>query len=605
MLKSIHQMLSILDPRTRLHFALLLVPIGVMTALEVVSIGLILPVIQVLILGKTDGELTRMIQGILPTVAEDDFKLWVAGSFSVFFVIKNILLLIMVYIVNHVVTHKTATYQRHIFNAYVSRSLIFHFHNNSAELLRNVTGGIGASMEAIRLSLLMILDGMLMLGALGLLVIVEPVTTIGAGLALGTIAVVFYLTTNSTFRFWGARCMALEGDVIRWINQSLTGIRDVKLFQAQAYLSNKLNHVATDHAKYMARSITTIQIPRLLIETVVVIGFLGIVFMLLSTEKTPDEIVSVLGLFGMAALRLMPSLNRFLSSATEIRRRAAYIDTIHDAFIPNKYDMKSTGQDSKKDISYNTAIELRNLTYTYPDAGHHALTNFNLTINKGTSVGFVGSSGAGKSTLMDIILGFLEPSSGQLLIDGQDAFERIAGWQRKMGFVPQQVFIMDDTVRRNIAFGIEDQDINEKRLEEFLRLTRVDEFVADLPQGLDTMLGEHGTRLSGGQRQRVAIARALYRNPDVLVFDEATSALDNVTEKEISAAIETLSGDKTILIVAHRLSTIRNCDQIVFMKNGAIAGKGTYDELLSSSAEFRHLTQIGNTAPTQEKEIFS
>jgi ATP-binding cassette subfamily C protein len=226
-----------------------------------------------------------------------------------------------------------------------------------------------------------------------------------------------------------------------------------------------------------------------------------------------------------------------------------------------------------------------------------------MTIVKGQSIGFVGPSGAGKSTLMDIVLGLLEPTTGKFFVDGKEPTDGKLGWQKIIGFVPQQVFLMDDTIRRNIAFGIEDENIDEARISKALKLARLEDFIVSLSDGVSTIVGEHGTRLSGGQRQRIAIARALYREPNVLVFDEATSALDNVTEQEITHAIENLSGEKTILIVAHRLSTVRKCNKIIFMREGHIVSSGSYDELLTNSNDFRKLAKLGNLAGEQTKGV--
>ena len=216
-------------------------------------------------------------------------------------------------------------------------------------------------------------------------------------------------------------------------------------------------------------------------------------------------------------------------------------------------------------------------------------------------MGIVGPSGAGKTTLVDITLGLLRPQSGRVLIDGRDAFANIAAWQRRIGFVPQNVQLIDDSLRRNIAFGLEDNIIDEARIEEVVRLARLDDVVAQLPDGLGTVIGEDGARLSGGQQQRVAIARVLYREPDVLVFDEATSALDNESEREIAKVIENLAGKKTVLIIAHRLSSVRNCDKLVFMKTGRVAAIGSFDELFSSNSEFRHLVELGNLGTESEE----
>jgi ATP-binding cassette, subfamily B, bacterial PglK len=573
---------------------LLLIPMAVMTGLEVVSIGLILPVIQVLILDQQDGAITGLIVDMLRLDDGTSPGPWVAGFFVVFFTLKNILLLILIYIVNQVVANKTAIYSRILFDIYLSRPMVFHFHHNSADLLVNVTSGVRRSLETVRLILLLGLDAMLMVGACALLIYVEPVATMAAATILGIIGLSYYKISSPVFKYWGESTLELERTFIKWINQSFDGIRDAKLLQAQGYLSRKIGKTALRFAHFQGLSTTALHIPRLLIETIVIIGFLGIVLVLLSAEQKPAEIISILGLFGMASLRLMPSLNRILTSASALRHSAAYISTVYDDFCNDSaHDSLGKGNDSHPQFPFRENIHLKNISYTYPDAEHHALHNIDMIISKGQSVGFVGTSGAGKSTLMDIVLGLLEPTGGQMLIDNKNTIVDITSWQRNIGFVPQQVFLIDDTIRRNIAFGVEDENIDEAHIEKALQLARLDEFIASLPEGLSAIIGEHGTRLSGGQRQRIAIARALYRDPGVLVFDEATSALDNVTEQDITRAIETLSGDKTILIVAHRLSTVRKCDKIVFMKEGRIEAFGTYEDLLQGNDEFRHLAQLG------------
>lgn len=565
------------------------------TAMEVISIGLILPVIQVLLPGQNDSELTTIIFSYLPEAAADKKALWVAGIFAGFFLVKNMLLLLMIFIINKIVAFKTAFYTGKLFRVYLSRSLAFHFRNNSALLLRNATSGINQSLGAVRIALLLGLDLLLMVGALALLIVIEPEATLGAAAVLGVVSLTFFKIGSPVFRRWGERAMILEGSLIRWISQSFNGIRDVKLFHANEYLLNKVGNVAREAADVQSRMETSVQIPRLLIETVVVIGFLGIVLAFAATSRTPQEIISTVGIFGMAALRLMPSLNRILTAATQLRQRAAFIATIHDDLTHmDEISMHSPDGSRQPELPFKHEIRIDNVVYSYPDTEHAVLRGANLTIGKGKSVGFIGSSGAGKSTLMDIILGFLKPESGRILIDGKNAYDNIAGWQKHIGFVPQQVFVMDDTIRRNIAFAVDDENIDDLRIKTVLEMTQLEQFVNDLPEGLDTMLGEHGTRLSGGQRQRVAIARALYHDPDVLVFDEATSALDNVTEQEITRAIETLAGDKTILIVAHRLSTVKNCDQIVFMKDGEIVATGRFDELIKNNPGFAELARLGD-----------
>lgn len=595
MIKSIRQLIEILDPASRLHFALLIIPMLLITLLEIASIGLVVPVIQVLILGQQDGQLTRFILDILPVGDGGNTGLWVTGVFAVFFIIKNVLLLTMFYIINKVVAFKTAVYARNIFDSYLGRPMEFHFHNNSATLLFNITAGVDRSLDAVRLSLFIILDTMLMAGAFILLIYVEPTATLSAAFVLGVVGISVYAVSSPVFRFWGEESRKLETTLIKLVNQSLEGIRIVKLMQARDYLREKIEDTVMLRARYYSRSMTAAHIPRLLFEAIVVIGFLGIVLMLVSAEQNPTDIVGVLGLFGMAALRLMPSLNRLMTSATEMRKSSSHIEKIHEAFTAGTEEKSypDTGV-AHPGLSFEREIHIKEISYTYPDAQHSVLHDIDIVIKKGESVGFVGPSGGGKSTLMDIILGLLKPENGQLLVDGKDAFEYLAGWQRQIGFVPQQLFLMDDSFRCNIAFAIRDEDIDEGRVIKVLEMSQLDSFVDALPEGLSTVLGERGTRLSGGQRQRVAIARALYRDPEVLMFDEATSALDYETEYEIRRTIESLAGEKTLLICAHRLSTVRNCDRLVFMKEGRIAGIGSHEKLLESNADYQRLCRLEN-----------
>ena len=595
MIHTARKLIAFLDAPSRLHLALLLVPMLVMALLEMASIGLILPVIQVLLLGETDGVVTQMLLAALPEMPPERIPAWVSGSFAVLFLAKNLFLLGLIYVVNRVVYLKTAQFSARMYLLYLSRPMTFHFQRNSAEILRNLMSGCSLAFEALRHVLLMILDGLLMVAALLLLLLVEPMVTLVVAAVLIIMGLIFHRSTSAVFQYWGKGMMSLEGLLIKWINQSLASIRDIKLQHIYDIMSEVFSGYANKRSIFAARSTTAMHIPRLLVETVVVIGFLAVVVVLIAVEENPGDVVAVLGLYGMAALRLMPSLNRILTSASELKERTAYIDELYRDLVEGVADTdREVTAAPKPGIEFNHGIRLEDITYAYPDTANHALHGVNVAIAKGQSVGFVGPSGAGKTTLVDIVLGLLRPQSGRLTVDGIDAFSNLPAWQRRIGYVPQQVSLIDDTMRRNIAFAVVDTDIDEQRVREVVRLARLEDTVSELPDGLSTFLGEGGVRLSGGQRQRVAIARALYRDPDILVFDEATSALDTETEREIGAAIENLAGERTILIIAHRLSTVRNCDKLVFMKEGRVAAVGRFDELVRDNAEFRRLAQAGD-----------
>jgi ATP-binding cassette subfamily C protein len=303
-----------------------------------------------------------------------------------------------------------------------------------------------------------------------------------------------------------------------------------------------------------------------------------------------NNILPLLGLYAYAGFRIMPSLNRVLISLQSIKFGVAALRDVHTDFgILASGPATGPAIAAEKPIRFKTELTLHGISFAYPMTERRALHDIEFSIRRGESVGIVGSTGAGKSTLLDIILGLLEPDAGELLVDGKSIKNDMGRWQRLVGYVPQMVFLLDDSLKRNIALGVPDNEIDQSRVNAVIRTTQLEDVVAGLPAGIDTVVGERGIRLSGGQRQRVAIARALYHRPEVLVLDEATAALDNRTELYLSEAVQKLSGAMTLVIVAHRLNTIRHCNRVVVMQDGAIVDIGGYDELMARSVAFRDI----------------
>jgi ATP-binding cassette subfamily C protein len=328
--------------------------------------------------------------------------------------------------------------------------------------------------------------------------------------------------------------------------------------------------------------------PRVLLETVFAIFILLFVAIAALGDHLNAETIALLGLFAYVVLRITPSLNRVSLAVNNLRFGGAALDTVvRDLHSSEEIQRRPAPGPGVTRLTQTIVVD--NVSYQYPNHDETVLRDVSLTVRRGESIGLVGSTGAGKTTLVDVILGLLVPTRGRVLVDGRDIADCRADWQRSLGVVSQTVFLLDDSLRRNIAFGLSDDRIDDDKVTKAVEMAQLDEFITSLPDGLDTPVGERGVRLSGGQRQRVAIARALYRRPDVVVFDEGTSALDSLTEAEVMAAVDRLRGDRTLLMVAHRLTTVRRCDKIILLENGKISGIGTYDELLGQSDSFRRM----------------
>ncbi len=344
-------------------------------------------------------------------------------------------------------------------------------------------------------------------------------------------------------------------------------------------------------ARYRNLSTLAITLPRPLIETVTIGGLVVVMAVSLGESADLAGVLPLLAVFGVAAFRLMPSLNRLAANFARIRVGEAAIDAVlsdladaPDAPVAARHDEPAADAIGR--------IDLERVSYRYPTGSGAAVQDITLSIERGEAVAFVGPSGAGKTTLADLILGLFTPDTGRILVDGRNLSDDARGWQRHLGYVPQQIYLFDDTLRRNIALGLDDHQIDESRVLQAVRLAALDEFVRELRAGLDTVVGENGVRVSGGQRQRIGIARALYTDPYVLVLDEATSSLDRETEQAIMRAIESLRGRKTLIIIAHRLSTVCGCDRLFFLKKGRLADSGTFDELSRRNADFRRLPEL-------------
>jgi ATP-binding cassette subfamily C protein len=431
------------------------------------------------------------------------------------------------------------------------------------------------------------------LGTLAVLFATDFWATLGTALILGGLAFGFFGTIQGRLVAWGAAMTLGFARCYQAVNQGLGSVKEIKVLGREAYFVERFRRASLDTAVFRIREGTVSQLPQLFLEAVVVAGLVLVIVVLLQTSASLDQMAPILSVFALAAFRLIPSMNKIVGCATQIKASAAAVEDVAAELGRSAATHGTVTRPRPTTFTFKHTLEIEQLEFKYPTAKEPALSGVALTIKRGESVALVGGSGAGKTTLADVILGVLQPSRGRILVDGADVLQDLRGWQSKIGYVPQTIYLTDDSLRRNIALGLPDDLIDEAKLADAIKLAHLDAVIALLPEGLDEMVGEHGVRLSGGQRQRVGIARALYHRPEVLVLDEATSALDNVLEREVSQAIQTLGGQITMIIIAHRLSTARKCDRVVLMKAGRVEDSGPFQDLVARSPDMRRLVELG------------
>ena len=605
MIAQARKIFDLLDHDTRISFFWLFALMVLAALLEMAGVGLFLPLLQMLVVPDSLSRLP-LLAGIYDTFSDfgqDRILIGFCLVMVAFFAFKAVVLGIIIFIQNRFVTHHQALFARRVLRHYLAQPYVFHLQHNSMELIRNVT--LLSSRVFVK-GLLPILqftmEFFIIFGIFTVLLMVDPVSTLTIGFILGCAVGIFYLWMRLRIQEWGRRTVEHDGQMLLWVNQALNAIKETKLYNREDFFADAFAKPALERAKYLARSATAPHLSRLFIEAVA-IGTMAVLVAVLVGYSDADaaNLLPTLGLFAVAAMRLMPSLSKLVSAVTTFRENTAAVNVIHaDLFENNQAPLTFPSEtESSAPLSFNEHLQLNGLGYRYPGAVESSLSGISLEIERGQSVAVVGRSGSGKTTLIDLILGLLQPTQGRILADGYDVFANLPDWQQRIGYVPQEVYLTDDTLRRNIALGCVDVEINDDQIRRALTLAQLNDVVKDLPDGLETIVGERGTRLSGGQRQRIGIARALYDDPEILIMDEATSALDSETEIEIARAINQLSGDKTLIIIAHRLSTIRHCDRIVLLADGHIVDSGSFDELSSRSDEFNRMVDLAKLNPEQ------
>lgn len=487
-----------------------------------------------------------------------------------------------------------------LLHAYLTAPYVFHLNKNTAVLIQNILTETDNFANGILMPVLFGFSNLVVILALIILLFKTNI------IATASIFFVLLLVGSILYSFkdmlgrWGKEGHQSNVEMIRLINHGLGGFKETRIIGCESYFEDQMAEQAAKFKVAVTNANAFSLLPRYSLEPVIVTFLVSFTVAYLFLNKSADTLAATLSVFGMASIRLLPAASNFIVTVGSVKRCSYIIDQLyHDLkeieqidssssfSLPNSIASQSSFSAHFNEIkTFFKEVVLEQVSYSYPNTSESSLKDISLAIKKGESIGLIGKSGAGKTTLVDVILGLLTPENGDIKLDGQSIYNDLRTWQNIVGYIPQSIFLTDDTIERNIAFGVPDRMLNRQKMTDALSAAQLTELVEELPDGLNTVVGERGVRLSGGQRQRIGIARALYHQREILVLDEATSALDSETEKLVNDAIKSLKGKKTLIIIAHRLSTIKDCDRIYLLDKGQIAKSGNYQEVVSGKQLF-------------------
>ena len=600
---TIQKLREILTRREKLQVGILLFAIIAMAFSQAVGVASVLPFISLVMDPNMvfDNQYLNWAYETFNFVSVNRFIVFVGVAMFCIIILANTISAFATWLKLRFAWMNNHRLSRRLLEKYLSMPYAYFLNQNSADLSKNVLAEVNQLTNQYLIPLLTIItNAMVAVFILLMLLWVDVIISLIVLLFLGGAYAAIFWRVNKNLKYRGDLRMQANKMRFKAVNEAFGGIKEIKVLNREPYFLDDYSRESYKHARLMSWNAVIGQVPRFALEAIAFGGIIIFVLVLLLTREDARQVIPLASLFAFAGYRLMPALQQIFTSFTQMQFNTAVLDRIYNDFVHREIgtlpDTFYRGKDAEK-LSFTKGITLSNVSYNYPNTEYPVIKDINLVIKRNTSVAFVGSTGAGKTTLVDIILGLLPPQQGKILIDDLPLdSSNIIKWQRNIGYVPQHIYLSDDTVARNIAFGVPDNKIDQEALESAARIANIQDFILnELPQGYDTLVGERGIRLSGGQRQRIGIARALYHDPEMLVFDEATSALDGVTEEMVLEAMDNAAKLKTLIVIAHRLTTVKNCDMVYLLDRGKIVAAGTYGQLMENNEQFKKMAKVGTT----------
>lgn len=579
-MRSLFRILEVLTKKQFRICLLIVFLMFIVAVFEAMGIALLYPIIY--IIGNPDflKDHEKIAAFILPFGINTHRKLifFASAGLFLFYMLKNFLILFQGKLQIVFSLNNQRDYSKRLYAFYMNKPYLFHLDNNLSKISRNINQGGAIVFSELLVNLLMLLTNIITTFVIVLTItIMDWTTAIGIVFVLGPTMIILL----NYFRKKVGKAGELQNLSIikmgKWINQGFMSVKETKVMQREDYFINQFNESYSEYVECQKDYLFVSRIPKSVIELVCMGGIVLLIAIRLLVDGNLTTLISSLGMLAVAAFRLMPAMNQTMALLNSMKFRMPLFNEMYDDLIAvrNRKDLEESRRyiEDTREMDFNNEISVENLSFSYPKKDVKVLDDVSFKIKKGNFVGIVGPSGAGKTTFVDILLGLLPPGGGKIYIDGVDLHSNIEGWLSKIAYVPQQISLIDGTIRENVALGTPEDEFDKERFYKVLKMAEIYDFVQELPAKENTGVGDRGSKLSGGQRQRIGIARALYTNPSILVLDEATSALDNVTEKAITETVLKLKGQITIIAIAHRLSTLEQCDYKIEFNAGKVSIK--------------------------------